>query len=94
MQNALIFCASRPEALAGKLSLSFFFAVISIIAYISNCNHNFSVFKKTKEIVSKITCPKIEKGGFVTTMLSYLWNCSENNGPLWRNQTISLCMEV
>ena len=27
-------------------------------------------------------------------MLSYLWNCSENNGPLWRNQTISLCMEV
>ena len=65
--------------LAGKLRL--FFCLIptqSLHIHISNCN--ILVHKREEwNWVSKITCPKIGKmrRGFVTTLHSYLWNCSK-----------------
>ena len=90
----IFFC--QIKVLLGLLQIETFFLLNSnsIIAYISNCNILVHTEKKKNgNWVSKITCPKIGKmrRGFVTTQL--FMELLKNNGPLWRNQTISLCMD-
>ena len=84
-----------PSGPVASRQIETFFCLIptqSLHIHISNCN--ILVHKREEwNWVSKITCPKIGKmrRGFVTTQL--FMELLKNNGPLWRNQTISLCMD-